>query len=135
MKIEDLWFHRKDSYESELRRVEADGELYWSIRVSEMHTNYGGQAEIDLDRKALKDLHGAIEQELYPERYFPEKEKYGTDNPAIIAHEKRVEKFQAIAKLMEELGLAGDTITRLSDAIQAEEYVRRETRNVINEGI
>lgn len=69
MEIEDLWDHTEGLYESKFRRVKAEGKEFWDLSVSELHTNYGGMGEIDLDRTALERLFQAIEKELYPERF------------------------------------------------------------------
>lgn len=73
MEIEELWDtsdKNMPQYEIQLQRVDADGELFWRFRAKDTSDKYG-ESIIDMDRKQLKDLHAAIEQELYPERFLP----------------------------------------------------------------
>lgn len=80
MEIEGLWDANDKNmpqHEIQLQRVDADGELFWRFRAKDTSDNYG-ESIIDVDRKQLKDLHSAIEHELYPERFLPP-----TTNPVI----------------------------------------------------
>lgn len=73
MEIEELWDARDKNmpqYELELKRVDDDGNLLWRFSGRDTSDNYG-ELIVDVGRKQLKDLHSAIEHELYPERFLP----------------------------------------------------------------
>lgn len=72
MEIEDLWDasdKNMPQYELDLKRVYADGEEFWRFSGRDTSDNYG-EHFVDVDRKQLKDLHSAIEHELWPEQFI-----------------------------------------------------------------
>ena len=127
MEIEDLWDAQDKSmpqHEIELKRIDSDGELFWRFSARDTSDNYGGSI-VDVDRKHLKDLHSAIEHELYPERYFPPVIRFETTDPDVIAHEERAENINKIFELMNELGIPEEKINEILDRIQIVEYENR----------
>lgn len=111
MEIEELWsLDDQKGSTCDLRRVEEDdGELLWVFRLREEFVH--ARHMIDLDRKNLKDLHDAIEHELYPERYLP---------PV-----PRKTNYDQLFELMDELGFTEDMINRVIDKIQIKEDEQR----------
>lgn len=130
MKIEELWFATDTGmpqYELELKRIDVDGEVSWRFFGRDSSDNYG-EHHVYVDRKHLKDLHAAIEQELYPERYFSPTDRFKTTDPEIIAHEIRVENINKIFELMNELGIPEEKSNEILDQIQIVEHENRKGR-------
>lgn len=115
MEIEELWFATDKNMpqcEIALHRVEADGTTVWRFSSRATSDNYG-KSIIDVSRKHLKDLHDAIEHELYPERFLP---------PVV-----RKTNFDQLFDHMAELGFTEEMIDRVLDRLQvAEDEQRKE---------
>lgn len=130
MEIEELWDARDKNmpqYEIALHRVEADGTTVWRFSSRDTFDNYG-KSIIDVNRKHLKDLHDAIEHELYPERFLARKsdeEKYATTDAGIIRHEKLAETMRVLDRLMKNLGIPESETNRILDEVERVEFENR----------
>lgn len=104
--MEEIWSLDSNMDEIALKRLQDGG---WMIQASQQGSF--GEPTVFLDRKSLKDLHDAIEHELYPERYLP---------PV-----PRKTNYDQLFELMDELGFTEDMINRLIDKVQAKEHEQR----------
>lgn len=108
MEIEELW-SATDTTDlpyttGQLNRIDKDGKVFYQLGLD---GPFSGDPVINLDRKDLKDLHSAIEQELYPERFPP------IATPGLS--EKQAEDLRTSAELMAQLGF---TRTRIKEVLQ-----------------
>lgn len=104
--MEEIWSLDNNMDQLTLKRLEDGTFMFQASQQGEY-----GTPTVFPDRKNLKDLHSAIEQELWPERYLP---------PV-----PRKTNYDDLFIMMNNLGIPEEKINQIIDELQVKEYEQR----------